>query len=459
VREATQASVTEVRAGGRLPDRTWQVERLEQLARLMRPAPADDPIQWVARPWVLAIAGSRLAEDMPVPGEGGRVRLARRRLRFAAAAARWPPLGPGALAGDVLFVAVTENQARVQHPVARRVGAIAPVPRRLLRRRRRRGRLERRATRASAELLAEIRTAGLGLPIDPAEMLFMFLFAARCLASARVLLTALEPSAVVVGSMHGAPARALCRLARELGVPSVYLPHAPVIARAQLADLPVDYAGLRGPQEVAYYRGRGADPSLLESIGDPSLAPAEPPPIEDGLPPVFAPSPQGDTQEAELIELAREVLPEAMVTPHPRSNVRLLEELAPSGWRVWKGRTYDLLRRGPPTVIQHGSGVALEALGLGIPVIELSYPGKPANYPFAAEPYVRMVSDRASLEEAVREGGQDARNRAAREKLTGWAHEWSWPLGDEAAERGGRLIREAASAGPRPAPIWDAWSA
>jgi hypothetical protein len=132
------------------------------------------------------------------------------------------------------------------------------------------------------------------------------------------------------------------------------------------------------------------------------------------------------------------------------------ERAFPKEWRIFTGRTYDLLRAGPPVVVQHSSGVALEALHLGIPVIELSYPGKATLYPFIREPHVRFASTSAELSAAAAAASAEARDAGRREALVGWARKWASPTGAEAGERAVALVERAVAEGPR-GPIWDPW--
>ena len=64
--------------------------------------------------------------------------------------------------------------------------------------------------------------------------------------------------------------------AREAGIATVYIPHAPVISDARLVDLPVDYAGLRGPAEVDHYEALGAPGERLAVVGNAALSERDP---------------------------------------------------------------------------------------------------------------------------------------------------------------------------------------
>jgi hypothetical protein len=146
---------------------------------------------------------------------------------------------------------------------------------------------------------------------------------------------------------------------------------------------------------------------------------------------------------------------EVTVGRHPKADPEVVRDAFPGEWRIFEGRTYDLLRAGPPVVVQHSSGVALEALHLGIPVIELSYPGKPTLYPFARQPHVRFASTSGELASAAAAAAADAADPARRQALIAWAHKWSYPSGAQAAERMVALVERAAADGP-PGAIWNA---
>jgi hypothetical protein len=128
----------------------------------------------------------------------------------------------------------------------------------------------------------------------------------------------------------------------------------------------------------------------------------------------------------------------------------------PQQWSIHDGRTYDLLRQGPPVVVQQSSGVAVEAMQLGIPVIEMQFPGRPPTYPVIREPPVRFASSSQELKDAVAASHADGRDPAFRQRLIGWARGWSWPTGLEAGERMVVLVERALADGPRGA-IWPPW--
>ena len=172
-----------------------------------------------------------------------------------------------------------------------------------------------------------------------------------------------------------------------------------MISDARLVDLPVDYAGLRGPAEVDHYETLGAPGERLAVVGNAALGERDPELTKQRLrEPVLATGADDPEALRATIELAHSVLGERCVlSPHPRTDHDSLRELMPDGWRLWDGRTFDLLQRDPPALIQSSSGVALEGLKLGIPTIELSFPKAEPNYPFLRDPPVLFASNTEQL--------------------------------------------------------------
>jgi hypothetical protein len=407
----------------------------------------DDPVAAVM--WSFAAAFKGFTEPGPFPVRQPRAVVEGRRLARDViqrrARARHDFFG----CGDALVVVESENQRRVLEPVVRALEcSLAPaeavVPWREARR------LSRHAVGVADEFLAQVRRAGaeLGMPLELYYQLARD--GAHALGFARVLLRARSPRVAVIGSTHGRGPRALAAAAHEGGVPSVYVPHAPVVANRAVVDLPVDFAGLRGPAEVAFYGEAGVDAERLFVAGNPSLSAEEVAAPDPGLAPVFAPL------SDEFVDVLAEAWPERLiVSPHPRSDVDALRARAPSAWEFWDGRTYDLLRKGPRAVVQHSSGVGLEALWAGVPVVELAVPGVPANYPALREPHVRAASDAPRLRELLLELPAEYATRESRLALRAWAEEWNAPVGEAAAARAADLVRDAGARGAFAAPIWD----
>jgi hypothetical protein len=306
-----------------------------------------------------------------------------------------------------------------------------------------------------------VRTAReVGLPVSATQVHQYCLAGARALARANSLVKTGRTKLLVVGTQHAPNMRALLAIARQREIPSVYFPHAPAADNRQYADLPCDYAGLRGAGEVHLYRRLGVDGDL-PVVGNPAV-----PDVIGGQPrtlsedPVFAVSPHPPAVLADLFRLAASVLggENVVVAPHPRSDVRHLMRFMPPSWRlVPGGRTLDVLRRGPRFVVQHSSGVAWEALALGIPVIQIGYVDARANYPLIASPFALFAHSTATLSDAVEEASRRSSRRDDRDELRRWATHWCGSVGREATEACSALIQQALAGGPRPELLLDGW--
>jgi hypothetical protein len=194
----------------------------------------------------------------------------------------------------------------------------------------------------------------------------------------------------------------------------------------------------------------------MAAVGNPGVdvPPESPDPLNED--PAFA-LPVDDPASLEvLVELVREALGDGVIaSPHPRTDPSEARRALPSGWQIWEGRTFALLHRGPTALIQASSGTGLESLQLGIPTIELGFPGERPNYPFLEHPEVPVVSTAEDLRAAV-EGAKYGRDdrRAA---LRAWASGWVSASGGAAAKAGTEQILRAVELGLRPQPVWDAW--
>ncbi len=410
---------------------------------------SDDPLARVA--WFLATKESLpAARPVRTTGAASIRRLAKDVLQRTRASRR-----EFFAAGEVLLAVESENQRRVLDPVARELaGGMQPV--RTTVRWREQRRLSGHALRLARELEAAISGAGAGLPLDTRLWFAYLRDAAHALGYARSLLRSGDFAVAVIASTHGPVPRALAAAAREQSIPSVYIPHAPVLTDAAIVDLPVDFAALRGPAEVEHYASFGVDPSRLTVVGDPSIARGlRPVETDPALPPVFAPSPDPPDQLRKLVALIAEATSGPVtISPHPRSDRSLLRAISPEGWELWDRRTLDLLEQGPRLLIQHSSGVALEALQLGIAVVDLALDERDPVYPFIRAPYATRASTAEELRTALEgRGGLD------RDELVAWARRWVALTGAEAAAQAATTIERAAQTGSCTAPIWDAWSA
>ena len=145
------------------------------------------------------------------------------------------------------------------------------------------------------------------------------------------------------------------------------------------------------------------------------------------------------------------------VAPHPRTKTRDSEGLYPSAWSVSRfSTTYErLAREGATALIQCSSGVGLEALGLGLPVIELAHPGEEPNYPYLAEPFVPVVSCSSGLRDAF--VNLDQSDSAAESRIA-YAQSWCSADGALASQAAADAICKAAEVLPSNKLILDAWS-
>lgn len=311
--------------------------------------------------------------------------------------------------------------------------------------------------RSAPDLLRALvdRAVDAGLPLDHAQLTRRVLKADRVLDRARTLLA--DADVLLVSNQHLADHRAALRCARRLGVPSVYVPHAPLADNPSYRDLPVDHAGLRGVEEARWYEGWGADPDRLTVVGNPAVEDADPPPTCDG-PPLFALSPwPAEELRLAIDAVARAVEGPVVVALHPRMRRRVLRRSVPSSWTFWDGRTWDALRAGPGVVVQMSSGVAWEALLHGLPTVDLTVDGQPPSYPLIDPAYVPAAHDAATLRTAIATARGMA-DDAGRARLREWARRWCSVWGEEAARRGADLIDRARRQGPAPTPVLDSWA-
>ena len=216
----------------------------------------DDELLWCYLPRLLWSAHGRMAEPHRVPAELGRRQARRMRAVHVSRRNRSTPGGISAqIGGGCLFMATTTNMRRSQAPLYERFGPLrAPESARPLRSRTRA--LTRQATALAWDLIAFARSHQLELAIDAASLHQLFLRAAKLLSVWERLVAAERPRVVVVGSLWQPRARALLHAARRAGIPSVYVPHAPLLSDVYLMDLAVDYAGLRGAGERTTERPR-----------------------------------------------------------------------------------------------------------------------------------------------------------------------------------------------------------
>lgn len=248
------------------------------------------------------------------------------------------------------------------------------------------------------------------------------------------LVARLKPHVVLVATQHSLQPRCLAIASARAGIPTVYVPHAPFADNRYYADVPFDIAALRGPREEAAYRLLGAAPAGLVSVGNLGLDEQFGRAVAAAQLPVVAPGAWEERVVRCFLSVAAGALDEPFVVcPHPRSDLDLLRRVLPPRATISRERTSSVLLRGPRTVIQAGSGVALEALLLGLPVIQVELPGKAPNYPVIAEPHVAFVATSRELSGVMRRASKEP-GEASSERQA-WAREWCVALGDEAEAR------------------------
>lgn len=298
-----------------------------------------------------------------------------------------------------------------------------------------------RATRSATRSLAEV-SASVG-PLAPSDAFgAMISQSSALLARARRLFEGRGgPQLLLVATQHGAAVRALVRAALDSGTTRVvYVPHAPLANNAWYHDLPAHGALLRGQAEVAVYESVGVDGRRLHAVGDPSVPDTSYAPDDHLLTSagstklLYAVSTDDIGSVCGDVEVMEAAGCDAVdVAMHPRLRDRDdLRRVFPSSWTFNPlPSTFERMRTmGPVAVVQHGSGVGLEALSLGLPLIDLCNPGRTPNYHYLRPPHVSVVSDSDELRAALRAVVRDA---AAADGRRSYARRWMCRIGASAA--------------------------
>jgi len=219
------------------------------------------------------------------------------------------------------------------------------------------------------------------------------------------LLNDYRPKKLLIATQHNFLARALSVAARQLRIPSIYIPHAPTANNLQYRDIPFNLALLRGVSDCNAYLEWGARRERLDVIGDVSWqlksigrGKQHPKSI------VIAPSPwSGPRLEWFFSSVNIAVNYEHEVLPHPSNGLSEIRRLASKKAHVITGvRTVDYLSDEPRSVIAGGSGVTLEALALGHSVVNLVPSDSPVNYLFQQSSLMNFVFDAQGLADAIR---------------------------------------------------------
>ncbi len=436
-----------------LPPVEPQLDRLRGVASsLCDGVLAEDKsgLAWAAMPQLAAIL------SQPASHGGGTSRMSGPR-NVARAIAR--PLGPMLVrVGEFAFLATSVQHERVLGPVIRqmeeRTGATradvhppALGPRSLTA-------ALRRARQLQRTIDGWASTTGILVP-DHVQSLISrsSIYQAR---AEQLVRRGEVPRVLVVATQHNTTERTFLSALSEHCV-TVYIPHAPVAANVLYEDLPVHHAILRGQAELDWYVALGASDEMSVG-GDPSIEShgSAASPRSDTV--VYAASPHPpEVLAADVALILAAGITDVEVCPHPRmrSEQQLLA-CFPKGWAVnIDTSTWDRLRLGgAAAVIQRDSGVGLEVLRLGIPLIDVRNPGSKANYPYLDSPNVDVVSTSDELRRAISSvcGG----DRAREQQLT-YAASWAAHTGMEAADRIASQMIAVANTPIDRKPVLDGW--
>ena len=266
-------------------------------------------------------------------------------------------------------------------------------------------------------------------------------------------------TSVVVATQHATPPRAGIIAARRLGLPSVYVPHAPFALNRLYADLPADWAGLWGGAERDMYASLGADVDRISVVGTAMHDLGRDVMTEVGSPrrhglPLVAPSAWPDEQLAYFLEECSAALSGSFaVAPHPRNSIDVVRDFTPKRAILLEGISANHLTSAE-IVIQCNSGIALEGLLAGVPVLNFDPFGMRSNYPLIREPYVPQCTTRDDVQRRLNETMRNPDSLVARDRRE-WARSWCAYSGREARDRLHELLRGAK---PKQNPVLDGWS-
>lgn len=274
---------------------------------------------------------------------------------------------------------------------------------------------------------------------------------------AEALFRSRRPAVLLIANQAETAMRGAILTARRFGIPSVLVPHAPVARLKWNPDIPCDYVGLRGTGEADYYRAMGCAPDRLTVIGNPASDVFEySTPATRCGPGIFAVPAESRQVLEKIIELlASGTSQPLLVTPHPRSDLDELRAMLPPNWTLSAGgRTLDLIKQGPPFLIQCSSGVAWESLACGVPTANIVL-DKPSYYPFFDDQQlVRPLSNAADVRSFVEDPRDSSEDRARR---ASYALHWCERDGKQAAQAGAELVEKAIAEGVKGA-ILDGWA-
>lgn len=437
-----------------LADETAQAaadQRAVEAARELLRAPRDQALMWalvpeVALKLVEGGPGSRSSVAQQLPHSLGR----------AVIRAKGPTL---TRVGRAVFVSTSVQHERVLAPVIASLALTAGAGRAdFLPRLSPAGFL--RAIRSAARVSRRISSSpGVAAAMGSGNFSEMACQTAVLLERSRRMFTGDDPpAALVVATQHGAAARAVIRGALEGGrTHVVYVPHAPTSRNAWYHDLPVHWALLRGDAEVDAYAALGVERARLQVVGDPSLASIHEEVEPSGAQVVYAVSTDDVRKLADDIRVLTDAGCEQVdVCMHPRLRHRAdLRSMFPPQWTVSElpSTFARLLATAPRAVVQHGSGVGLEALSLGLPLIDLCNPGREPDYYYLTGQPVGRASSAEQLREALVRPLAPSASAERREYARRWVSD-----GGESAAAGAAMAIGRIAEHPVPARLLlDGW--
>lgn len=264
-------------------------------------------------------------------------------------------------------------------------------------------------------------------------------------------------SRVVVSTQHSLGARSAIAASRQLGIPSIYVPHAPVALNRYYSDLPTDVAGAWGPNEREHYGSLGADVDRMKVVGSAMhdlASNASHAPVPHSRRVLVAPSAWSDARLREFISLSSSAIrgPFA-IAPHPRNPVELIRAAAPRRADVLAGPTSTHLQSFG-ALVQCNSGVALEGLLAPVPVINFNPFGLPPNYPMISPPYVPEVRTKTALRSMLTRV-LASRPEPLQRPTRDWARGWCAFSGADAETKLRELVH---SAERHDEPVLDGWA-
>lgn len=272
-------------------------------------------------------------------------------------------------------------------------------------------------------------------------------------------LQALSPSAVILANQHLPEHRSIIASSRRQGIPTVYLPHAPMATNRQYADLPVDYASAFGRGEVEVLKSFGADTSRVRVCGNPAMKLPESPTRETG--PncqrriVAAPSPVTTGKLAWFFSSIRSACGDDFdICLHPRLPPdRIRKMIGPSTRVVSDIRTLDYIANTSCILIHMNSGVGLEAMAAGVPSINLIPPDSSPSYFYLLQDSVLTATSDSELGVLTRSLVREQEGYQQPQEMFG--RDWLMWTGNRAETEIESLL---ASVTKPVGPIFDGWA-